>query len=77
MMRLHRYKDRQKKWRWTLYAANGRKIACAGEGYSRKAHNERMVRKLEYEAAAKPIAQAIQRGLMRMRPLVVGASPEL
>lgn len=27
------YKDLQGYWRWTLYAANGRKIANSGEGY--------------------------------------------
>lgn len=27
------YKDAQGYWRWTLYAANNRKIANSGEGY--------------------------------------------
>jgi len=27
------YQDAQKMWRWTLTAANGRKIADSGEGY--------------------------------------------
>ncbi len=31
------YKDLSNQWRWTLYAANGRKIANAGEGYLNKA----------------------------------------
>lgn len=31
-----KYKDVQGYWRWTLEAANGRKIANSGEGY----HNE-------------------------------------
>ena len=30
------YKDTANQWRWTLYAANGRKIANAGEGYFNK-----------------------------------------
>lgn len=30
------YVDNQHFWRWTLYAANHRKIADSGEGY----HNE-------------------------------------
>lgn len=46
MYRLHRYKDRQKKWRWTLYASNGKKIACSGEGYSRLSHCTKMTDKL-------------------------------
>lgn len=31
------YKDVQGHWRWTLYAANNRKIANSGEGYHNKA----------------------------------------
>lgn len=27
------YRDAQNQWRWTLYAANHRKIANSGEGY--------------------------------------------
>lgn len=27
------YLDVNRQWRWTLYAANGRKIANSGEGY--------------------------------------------
>lgn len=27
------YKDADGHWRWTLYAANNRKIANSGEGY--------------------------------------------
>ena len=30
------YLDVQRQWRWTLYAANNRKIANSGEGY----HNQ-------------------------------------
>lgn len=30
------YKDVANQWRWTLYAANGRKIANSGEGYFNK-----------------------------------------
>ena len=30
------YKDTQGYWRWTLYAANHRKIADSGEGYHNK-----------------------------------------
>lgn len=31
------YKDVQGYWRWTLYAANNRKVANSGEGYWNKA----------------------------------------
>lgn len=31
------YKDTGGYWRWTLYAANNRKIANSGEGYHNKA----------------------------------------
>ncbi len=30
------YKDAVQQWRWTLYAANNRKIANSGEGYHNK-----------------------------------------
>jgi uncharacterized protein len=30
------YLDLAKQWRWTLYAANNRKIANSGEGYYNK-----------------------------------------
>ena len=30
------YKDTAGYWRWTLYAANGRKVADSGEGYVNK-----------------------------------------
>jgi uncharacterized protein YegP (UPF0339 family) len=35
-MRVHTYRDRKGEWRWTLYARNGKKIACSGEGYRRR-----------------------------------------
>jgi len=31
------YHDQAGQWRWTLYAANNRKIANSGEGYWNKA----------------------------------------
>jgi uncharacterized protein YegP (UPF0339 family) len=30
------YKDHAEQWRWTYFAANGRKIADSGEGYHNK-----------------------------------------
>jgi len=40
------YKDASGEWRWTLYAANSKKIANGGEGYKNKAdciHGLRLV----------------------------------
>ncbi len=38
-MYFHIYRDAttRRDWRWTLYAANGRKIANSGEGYRNRA----------------------------------------
>jgi uncharacterized protein YegP (UPF0339 family) len=36
-MHFYVYLDAQRQWRWTLHAANGRKIANSGEGY----HNQK------------------------------------
>lgn len=35
-MHYYVYLDAQRQWRWTLYAANNRKIANSGEGYNNK-----------------------------------------
>lgn len=35
-MYFYLYVDAQNYWRWTLYAANNRKIANSGEGYWNK-----------------------------------------
>jgi uncharacterized protein len=35
-MKYQLYKDAGGQWRWTLYAANGRKIANSGESYFNK-----------------------------------------
>ena len=35
-MHYYVYLDVNRQWRWTLYAANNRKIANAGEGYLNK-----------------------------------------
>jgi len=44
--RVHLYRDRKGEWRWTLFAANGRKLANAGEGYTKRQHCSRMARSL-------------------------------
>lgn len=36
-MWFHLYRDANNQWRWTLFAANNRKIANSGEGYLNKA----------------------------------------
>lgn len=35
-MHYYVYLDVNRQWRWTLYAANGRKVANSGEGYINK-----------------------------------------
>lgn len=37
MLYFHLYKDTAGQYRWTLYAANQKKIANSGEGYHNKA----------------------------------------
>jgi len=39
-------KDRKGEFRWTLYASNGRKIAVSGEGYKRRSHANKMIRRI-------------------------------
>ncbi|MES2469416.1 MAG: DUF1508 domain-containing protein [Verrucomicrobiota bacterium] len=36
-MTYHMYKDAKGEWRWYLQAANGKKIANGGEGYTNEA----------------------------------------
>lgn len=36
-MQFHAYQDASGQWRWTLFAANNRKIANSGEAYHNKA----------------------------------------
>ena len=36
MSRLRIYQDRNKEWRWTLFAKNGKKLANGGESYKRR-----------------------------------------
>lgn len=44
-MKLKIYQDKAGEWRWRLVAANGRKVADSGEGYTRKADVIRAARK--------------------------------
>lgn len=57
-MRVHVYRDRRREWRWTLFATNGRKVACSGEGYLRRSHCSAMARKLFPKAAVSMVGQA-------------------
>jgi uncharacterized protein YegP (UPF0339 family) len=47
------YKDKAGEWRWTLYAANAKKIADSAEGYKNKAdamHGASLVAALAVDA---------------------------
>lgn len=47
------YKDAGGEWRWTLYAANSKKIADSAEGYTSKAgclHGARLVASISSDA---------------------------
>jgi uncharacterized protein YegP (UPF0339 family) len=44
--RLHVYRDKKHEWRWTVFAANGKKLANSGEGYKRYAACARIARSL-------------------------------
>ena len=35
-MKIKVFKDKAGEYRWTLIAANGKKVATSGEGYTRK-----------------------------------------
>lgn len=54
-MKLHFYQDRNGKWRWTLYGRNGRKVANAGEGYTRRIDCERMALKVLDTSVSGPL----------------------
>lgn len=40
------YRDQANQWRWTLIAANGRKLADSGEGYHNKADCVAMINQI-------------------------------
>ena len=46
------YRDSQNYWRWTLYAANNKKIADSGESYYNKADCEHAINLVKGSAAA-------------------------
>lgn len=46
------YRDPSYQWRWTLYAANNRKIANSGEAYHNKADCLSAIRLVQGSSAA-------------------------
>ena len=51
------YKDTSGHWRWTLYAANNKKIADSGEGYNDKADAQHGIELVRGAGAATPIKE--------------------
>jgi len=51
-MHYYLYVDAAKQWRWTLYAANNRKIANSGEGYHNKADAQAAIALVKGSGAA-------------------------
>ncbi|RDZ29313.1 YegP family protein [Lysobacter silvisoli] len=49
------YKDSQGDWRWTLYAANHRKIADSAEGYNKKSDCEDGIALVKSVMASTPV----------------------
>lgn len=51
------YRDAATQWRWTLYAANNRKIANSGEGYHNKADAIAAINLVKGTNAATPVRE--------------------
>lgn len=56
--RVHIYTDRRREWRWTLFATNGKKVACSGEGYRRRGDCVAMARALFPVAVVSAVGRA-------------------
>ena len=54
-MRFEKYRDRARKWRWRLRAANGKVIADSGEGYETESGCDNGIR-LVKSAADAPVS---------------------
>jgi uncharacterized protein len=52
------YRDRANQWRWTLYAANNKKIADSGEGYHNKADAQHGIDLVKGTNYATPVREA-------------------
>lgn len=51
------YKDSAGYWRWTLYAANNRKIADSGESYYNKADAEAGINLVKSTNSSTPVKE--------------------
>jgi uncharacterized protein YegP (UPF0339 family) len=49
------YRDAANQWRWTLYAANNKKIADSGEGYQNKADAQHGIDLVKSTNSATPV----------------------
>ncbi|WP_081602561.1 YegP family protein [Afipia felis] len=49
------YRDHANQWRWTLYAANQKKIADSGEGYWNKADCQHGIDLVKSTNSATPV----------------------
>ena len=49
------YRDAASYWRWTLYAANNKKIADSGEGYFNKADAQNGINLVKSTTASTPV----------------------
>jgi uncharacterized protein YegP (UPF0339 family) len=49
------YRDTAGYWRWTLFAANGRKIADSGEGYVNKSDAENGINLVKSTNSSTPV----------------------
>jgi uncharacterized protein len=52
------YKDVNQHWRWTLYAANNRKVANSGEGYFNKVDAVAAINLVKGTSSATPVREA-------------------
>lgn len=51
------YRDIASQWRWTLYAANGKKIADSGEGYWNKADAQHGINLVKGTTQSTPVVE--------------------
>ena len=77
MQRFEAYEDRNDKWRWRLFAANGRIIASSGEAFSSKTSALRAAEGVRQTAPNSVIAIAPGLGdkaAMRLRALLIATA---
>jgi uncharacterized protein YegP (UPF0339 family) len=56
-MYFHLYRDVAMQWRWTLFAANRKKIANSGEGYFNKADAVSAINLVRGTSSATPVRE--------------------